>query len=403
MISVKQAVIFAGGLGERLKPFTLTSPKPMYPFNGKPFIEYLVLQIKSFGIKDIVILLGYLAEKVSDYLGDGSRYGVKITYRVTPVDNDTEFRLKSAEDVLQDSFLMMYCDNLCPINFKKLVADYFNNKALINFSVYSNKDGYTKNNVLLDNNGKVVVYDKKRKTPNLQGVDIGYAIVSKSVLGYMNDKNENFEAVVYPKLVEEGKLFATVTDHRYYSIGSFERIELTEKYLSGQKYIFLDRDGTVNVRPPKAEYVKTPSDFVWLDGAKEALKLLSDAGYKIIFISNQAGISRGAMTAGDFEKVQDKMKADLEQIGVSVLASYYCPHGWDSTCECRKPKPGMLYQAQRDYSINLSDCILIGDDVRDIITANNANMKGVLVDDNYTLLDAVKDYLSGKIKEYIVK
>ena len=403
MSKVCQAVIFAGGLGERLKPFTLTNPKPMYPINGKPFIEYLVLQVKKFGISDIIILLGYLADKIVDYLGDGSRYGVRITYRITPVDNDTELRLKSAEDVLQDVFLMMYCDNLCPVNFDRLADDFFRNNALVNFSVYSNKDGYTKSNVSIDDSGKVVIYDKKRVAQGLQGVDIGYAIVSKSVLRYMNDGNDNFEAIVYPKLVEEGRLFATVTDHRYYSIGSFGRIELTEHYLSGRKYIFLDRDGTVNVRPPKAEYVKAPDDFVWLPGAKDALKLLRDSGYELIFVSNQAGISRGAMSVEDYERVQENMLTDLKAIGVDVLASYYCPHGWDSTCECRKPRPGMLYQAQKDYSINLTECILIGDDVRDVITANNADMKGVLVDDGYTLLDAVKDYLSGNVREYVAK
>ena len=400
---IKQAVIFAGGLGERLKPFTLTNPKPLYPINGRPFIEYLILQLKSFGIENIVILLGYLPDKIIDFLKDGTEYGVKITYRTTPVEYDTQFRLRSAKDILCDGFLMLYCDNICPVNFNKLVNDYFKHNALINLSVYTNKDGYTKNNVLLDEDGKIIVYDKKRTTPNLHGVDIGYAIMSRHVLDYMSENNENFEAVVYPKLVKEGRLFATSTDHRYYSIGSFERIELTEKFLSGKKYIFLDRDGTVNKRPPKAEYVKKIEDFVWLDGAKDALKMLYDAGYGIIFISNQAGISRGAMTADDFEKVQDKMKNDLKEMGVEILASYYCPHGWDSTCECRKPRAGMLYQAQKDYSIDLSKCILIGDDVRDIMTANNADMKGVLVNDEYTLLDAVKDYFSGNIREYIIK
>ena len=117
---IKQAVIFAGGLGERLKPFTIDNPKPMYPINGKPFMEYLINQIKSFGIKDIIILLGYLHEKVEEYFGDGKKFGVNIRYVVTEVSCDTEFRLKAAKDLLDDEFLMMYCDNICPINFERL-------------------------------------------------------------------------------------------------------------------------------------------------------------------------------------------------------------------------------------------------------------------------------------------
>lgn len=403
MKKIKQAVIFAGGLGERLKPFTETNPKPMYPFNNKPFLQCLIEQIKGWNISDIVILLGYLPEKVKNYFGDGADFGVNIRYVTTPVEYDTQFRLKAAEGILEDEFLMMYCDNLCPIQFDKLVEDYEKNQALIQITAYENKDGYTKNNLKISDNGKVLVYDKKRVTSGLLGVDIGYAIVSKEVLGLVSENNDNFEAVVYPQLVQNGKLFATVTQHRYYSIGSFARITLTENFLSGQKYIFLDRDGTTNKRPPKAEYICRPDEFVWLEGAREAIKKLNDAQYKIIIISNQAGIARGVMTDDDFTRVMKKMEDDLAAIDAHIDGVYYCPHGWNDECDCRKPKPGMLYQAQRDYSINLPECIMIGDDERDIITANNAYMRGILVDEHYTLKNAVDDLLNGIVKEFEVK
>lgn len=400
MKQIMQAVIFAGGMGERLKPFTIENPKPMYPINGKPFLEYLLYQIKDWGISEIIILLGYLPEKIIEYFDDGSRYGVNIKYVITPVEYDTQLRLLAAKDVLHEDFLMMYCDNLCPVNLKKLVLEYEKNDAFIQLSVYENEDNYTKSNLIVLDNSQIAVYDKKRSSKKLKGVDIGYAIVSKKVLNLMNKENENFEAVVYPKLIEEGKLFATVTKHRYYSIGSFSRIKLTEKYLSGQKYIFLDRDGTVNKRPPKAQYICREEDFIWLDRAKEAIKRLNDAGYFIIMVSNQAGIARGIMSDDDFNKIQKKMELDLAQIGAHIDAVYYCPHGWDDNCECRKPKPGMIYQAQKDYSINLSQCVMIGDDIRDVVTAHNAEMRGILIQDHYTLMDAVNDVLAGKIMDH---
>jgi D-glycero-D-manno-heptose 1,7-bisphosphate phosphatase len=275
--------------------------------------------------------------------------------------------------------------------------DYQKNNAVIQFTAYSNEDGYTKDNLKIADDGRVLVYDKKRAADGLRGVDIGYAIVSKEIFDYMDDANENFEAVVYPKLVQKKALFATVTKHRYYSIGSFARIELTEKYLSGKKYIFLDRDGTMNLRPPKAEYICKPSDFVWIDGAREAIKRLNDAGYFVIMISNQAGIARGLMTMSDLESVQKKMTDDLAEIGAHIDAVYCCTHGWEDGCDCRKPKPGLLYQAQKDFSINLTECVMIGDDERDIMTAHNADMRGILVSDDYTLADAVEDVLSGKV------
>lgn len=402
MKKILQAVILAGGLGKRLKPFTETNPKPMYRLNGRPFLEYLILQIRAWGITDVVMLLGYLPEKIMDYFGDGSAYGLNIKYVVTPAEYDTQYRLKAAESLLRDDFLMMYCDNICPVDFSELKKDYQKNNALIQLTAYANNDDYTKSNLKIADDGKIKLYDKKRILPDLKGVDIGYAIVSKKVLSFMNDENENFEAVVYPKVVKREKLYATVTEHRYYSIGSFSRIKLTEKYLSGQKYVFLDRDGVINKRPPKAEYVCKPEEFVWLEGSKEAIKKLNDAGYFIIIISNQAGISRGVMSHEDFRSVQEKMESDLAEMDVHIDAVYYCPHGWNEGCSCRKPKPGMLYQAQKDYSINLTECLMIGDDERDMFTAHNANMKGILVNEAYTLLDAVNDILTGKILEYEV-
>lgn len=167
----------------------------------------------------------------------------------------------------------------------------------------------------------------------------------------------------------------------------------------GQKYIFLDRDGTINKRPPEAEYVCNPESFVWLDGAMEAIKELNDAGYFIIMISNQAGIAKNLMTMDDFEAVQARVKNDLHQIGAHIDAVYFCPHGQEDNCDCRKPKPGMLYRAQRDFGINLADCVMIGDDERDIEAAHSAGMRGILVTDEYTLLDAVNDVLDGMIKD----
>lgn len=393
MKEVKQAVILAGGMGTRMKPFTDTNPKPMYPIEGRPFIEYLVKQVKGFGIDKIVMLLGYLPEKIMDYLGDGSAYGVEIVYDITPVEFDTGARILHAKDLIEESFLLMYCDNYCPIQFEKLLNDFNKNNALIQVSVYSNKDLYTKSNMKIAANGLVEVYDKKRIAENLQGVDIGYAIIDKKALELMPPINDNFEKYVYPQLVEQKAMYATITEHRYYSVGSFERIELTKQFFIPKKYIFLDRDGTLNVRPPRACYIERPEDFVWLDGAKEAVKMLKDAGYFIILISNQPGLARGNLTEETLYEIHKKMQKELEDVGAGIDKIYYCPHNWDDGCECRKPKPGMFYMAQKEYSINLSKCYMIGDDERDIEAGEAAGCKGLLVDENISLLDWVKKIL----------
>ena len=112
----------------------------------------------------------------------------------------------------------LYCDNYCPINYSKLFADFCNNKAKIQITAYSNRDNYTKSNLHITDDGLITTYDKKRIIPNLQGVDIGYALVDKSVISLISEENCNFEEEVYPQLVAQNKLFATMTEHQYYSV-----------------------------------------------------------------------------------------------------------------------------------------------------------------------------------------
>lgn len=390
---ISQAVIIAGGRGERLRPFTDTMPKAMYPVGDGPFIEKLIYQIKSFGINDIVILLGYLPEKITEYLGDGSKYGIHITYDITDVNNDTAERIYHAKDLYNDIFLFMYCDNYCPIDFDRLVSDSIKNDAIIQVSVYSNKDKYTKDNMYIDDKGLVRVYDKTHKDEKLSGVDIGYEIVKKEVVDLVKNEAGGFNNIVFHKLIKENKLYATITDHRYYSVSTIERMPLTLEFFKPKKIVFIDRDGTINEKPPKACYIEKVEDFKWLPKAKDAIKLLNDNGYKVILITNQPGIARNKLTLDTLNDIHNKMQNDLNEIGAKIEKIYYCPHDWDEGCDCRKPKPGMLYNAQRDFSIDLTKTVLFGDDERDIEAANKANVKGILVSNEYSFYDAVVDFL----------
>lgn len=390
---LNQAVILAGGLGTRLKPYTDKNPKPMYPINGKPFLGYLIEQIKQFGIDNVLLLLGYMPDKVMNYFRDGKEFGVKISYDITPVDFQTGDRLLNAKDKLDQCFLLMYCDNYCPIDYSRLKEDFRRNDAWIQISVYENKDGYTKSNLVIDKNGEVLAYDKKRVTQNLQGVDIGYAIIQKNILNMISAKGQNFESVAYTYAVAHNKMFATITKHRYYSVGSWERIDLTKSFFNIKRTVFLDRDGTVNRKAPRACYIEEPEQFIWLDGAKEAIKLLNDNGYRVIMITNQPGIARGNLSEETLQTIHEKMEKELLEIGAHVDKIYYCPHGWNEGCECRKPKPGMLYQAQKDYSLNLTKCILIGDDNRDIEAGNAAGCRTYQITDSKNLLQIVKELI----------
>jgi len=289
---------------------------------------------------------------------------------------------------------MMYCDNFWPMNLGQMWQTFQESDAQGMLTVYANHEGYTRNNLSVDDSGSIVTYDPSRSASGLNGVDIGYALLSKEVLKHIPPENISFEHNVYPALTSRGALLGFRTEHRYYSVGSHERLPLTEAFLTPQRAIILDRDGTLNERPPKAHYVTDWSKFKWLPGTLEALSMLVRAGYKIIIVTNQSGIARGIMTEDDLAAVHENMKTEMAAAGVSVDAIYYCPHGWDDGCFCRKPSPGMLFQAQRDFHLDLTKTIFVGDDERDVEAGEAAGCLTDLVRPGRSLLDIVREYLS---------
>ncbi len=399
MRQIKQAVILAGGRGERLRPFTDTMPKPMIPINGRSFLEYLIETLKENGVTEVVLLIGYLSEKITEYFGDGSKFGINIKYSTLPLfdedgsENESGTRIKTAAPLLDDFFLLMYCDNYWPLDLKKLSEFYFKQGVLASVTVYTNKDNFTKNNILVDDKGIVVKYDRSRETPNLNGVEIGFFIIDKKVLEMFPDHKFHFEKEILPRLVEKRELSGYLTDHRYYSTSTPERVELIAKFLQPKKVVFLDRDGVINKKPPKADYVKKWQEFEFLPGAIEGLELLSQNNYDIYLISNQSGIARGMMIKEDLDDIQRKMEEELARNNVKIAGAYFCLHGWDDGCDCRKPKPGLLFQAARENNLDLSKVIFIGDDERDIMAGEAAGCKTIFIEEGKNLYQAVQSLI----------
>ena len=390
-----QTIILAGGRGTRLGQITESIPKPMVRFHDVPFLEYILRFLQEQGCRHFLLLLGYKAENIIEYFGDGSSLGCNIQYHVSDTDNETGRRLQLAvqEGLIEDEFLLMYCDNYCPISVEDAAIQWRQSGLLAQFTVYQNTDGYTKSNLRVEQN-IVTLYDKSRTTPNLHGVEIGFLFAKKSVLQYLSSHdNPSLEKTVFPALIAQGQLGAYLTEHRYYSVGNIERLALTEQFLRQMPTIFLDRDGVLNTRPPQGCYTTSWNNWHWEEGAIEAITLLSKAGYRLLLVTNQAGVARGYMTIDDVEDIHAHMLADIETHGGKIEKIYYCPHGWDEGCRCRKPDIGMFLQAQRDFHLDLSKTIFIGDDERDGMAANNANCGFYRVNAENSLLDIVKRML----------
>ena len=142
------------------------------------------------------------------------------------------------------------------------------------------------------------------------------------------------------------------------------------------KTIFLDRDGVIN---KEVEYLFRISDFEFIDGIFDACLYFQKLRYKIIIVTNQSGIARGYYYESDYRKLTEWMLGQFNENGINILDTFFCPHGPDSLCECRKPKPGMLIDAQYRYNISMKDSWMIGDSERDIKAANAAGISNTVL------------------------
>ena len=143
-----------------------------------------------------------------------------------------------------------------------------------------------------------------------------------------------------------------------------------------QKIIFLDRDGVIN---KEVGYLHKVEDFEFIDGVFDACLDFQSSNYKIIIVTNQSGIERGYYSEKDFHTVTDWMLDQFKNHGVSILDVFYCPHGPESNCDCRKPKPGMFNKANDKYSIDMKNSWMIGDKEADIQAANSAGISNTVL------------------------
>ncbi|WPE16255.1 D-glycero-beta-D-manno-heptose 1,7-bisphosphate 7-phosphatase [Candidatus Thioglobus autotrophicus] len=142
------------------------------------------------------------------------------------------------------------------------------------------------------------------------------------------------------------------------------------------KVIFLDRDGVIN---KEVGYLHKIEDFEFINGVFDACLDFQSSNYKIIIVTNQSGIERGYYSEKDFHTVTDWMLNQFKDYGVRILDVFYCPHGPESSCDCRKPKPGMFNQANAKYHIDMGESWMIGDKEADIQAANSAGISNTVL------------------------
>jgi D-glycero-D-manno-heptose 1,7-bisphosphate phosphatase len=142
-------------------------------------------------------------------------------------------------------------------------------------------------------------------------------------------------------------------------------------------FILLDRDGVIN--HDSDAFIKSPDEWQAIDSSLEAIALLNQHGYQVIVVTNQSGIARGLLSETTLAQIHAKMHRLVGEYGGKISAIYYCPHGTDSTCECRKPKAGLLKNFAKDFSVELHNIPVIGDSLRDLQAAEAVGAQAILL------------------------
>ena len=411
-----KTVIMAGGKGTRISSIASDIPKPMIRIDDKPILEYEIESLKAQGIKDFIITISHLGNVIVDYFKDGKEFGVNIEYynEEVPLGNaGALFRLK---DRLTEDFLLINGDALFDIDVKRFISYHKKKNALVTLFTHPNSHPYDSSLIEVDENNCVINWLSKEDNRDeyyQNRVNAGIHILSPEVLEKKIDKEKiDLDRDILKPLCESKRMYAYDSSEYVKDMGTPERFEkVKQDYHSGlislrrldrkQNAIFLDRDGTIN---RYVGFLRNIDEFELNDNVAEAIKKINNSEYLCIVVTNQPVIARGEVTFDQLRMIHNKMETLLGKDGAYIDGLYFCPHHPDSgfdgevkelkiDCDCRKPKPGMLYKARDDFNIDLSRSYMIGDSDNDVLAGNAAGCTSIKIEKDGDLLEVIDNIL----------
>lgn len=398
-----KTIIMAGGRGTRIAELFPNIPKPLIPVDGVPILEREIRSLAKQGFNDIILTVGYLADKIVSYFGDGSRLGVNIDYFVekTPLGNaGALFRIR--EKIGNEPFLLLNADAAFDVNFNRMIAFHRQHGGLVTLFTHPNSHPYDSGLIIADKDGKVERWlSKEDERPQWYDnrVNAGLHVVDPRVLDQLLGKIDigkkvDLDRQLLKPLCGTGEMYCYDSPEYVKDMGTPERFHKVEaNFKSGiveaknlnykQKAIFLDRDGTIN---KYVGFLRNIDDFELIEGVTEAIKEINESGYLAIVVTNQPVIARGEVSWDELNEIHRKMQTLLGREGAYLDGICICPHHPDKgfpgerpeykiDCDCRKPKPGLLLKAAKDFNIDLHLSFMIGDDDRDVQAGQNAGCK----------------------------
>jgi len=408
---MRTAVILAGGKGTRLAEVRKDIPKPMMPVLGKPLLQYQIELLKKHGFEQVWLIVGHLHEQIEDYFKDGQDFGISIQYYVEEQPLGTVGGIKSLENVLDHTFLVLYGDVMIDMDLDRLLAFHEKKSAEATLVVHPNDHPYDSDLLDTDKNDKVIAFYPKPHPEGMQYKNLVNAaayVFSPKVFQFMEaGVKADFGKDIFPTLHQYIDVYAYNTPEYLKDMGTPDRLDkvshaiksgkVARRNLSNkQRCIFLDRDGVINI---DTDLIHRTEDFNLYPFAPEAIKRINRMGFLAVVVTNQSVLARGLCSESDLEEIHKKMETILGNEGAFVEAIYYCPHhphgGFPeevkelkTDCHCRKPKPGMLIDAAERFNIDLKSSFMVGDSQRDIEAGKNAGCTTIRVKTGHGLTES---------------
>ena len=394
-----KVVIMAGGKGTRISSINAEVPKPMIKICGKPILQYQIECLKEQGLKDIILVVGYLGNIIEEFFGNGKKFGVNINYIKEQKALGTAGALFYLKNEIENDFLLINGDIIFNVDIKRFWEAHKGHDGLVTILTHPNNHPYDSGIIVSDDQGRVTQWLTKEEKRGWykNRVNAGLHIISNKLLDQFKQAvKTDLDRDVLKPLIAEKKLYIydspeyvkdMGTPERYFAVAEDIRKGLVEiKNLKRkQRAIFLDRDGTIN---NYVGFLRNIDDMTLIEGVDKAIKKINQSGYLAIVITNQPVIARGEVSFEELQEIHNKMETLLGEKGVYLDDIFYCPHHpekgfsgerpeYKIDCDCRKPKIGLFLRAARKYNIDLKKSWMIGDGENDIIAGKNAGCRTI--------------------------